>query len=579
MSLTTFVASNSKVLSKFIKDACSQKEMDTFFMNAETELFDELRTARPDLIFLQASIIDRPGENLIARIKADDDLGGAYIVVFASRPEGAEFAFKVGADAFLPIPFKNEQFEQILRSILNQQKEVVAVSKSDALVKSLEDARRMFDFTVTWARSAEEAIKISSDNFPDLIITDYDLPQRTGAELSALVKHSHLLGQIPVVVMANANDADIVEECFEAGSNDVLMYPFDADKHVPILSAFMKPPKKGKRLVALVVEDSVTVRNVISKMFKQLGYITLTAMHGQEALDLIAQQKPDIITSDYDMPVMDGWEFCNALRQNPETKSIPVIMVSSRSTVTDKRKARALGVSAYLTKPFSTDELERVVKLVAAQTQRKKREERLEKYAGADAASAIAAVVYGIKEDPVPEERFTTILSCNMCNFTQKFGWGGASKIAASLNAFLSVIIEICVEKNGTIDSILGDEILVRFDAAGDRLNDALNAVDAAVSIFEYIEQHNEDASEMLKVRIGIHSDAVVLANFGSLKHRLVYSMVGEGVNAARAMQRAAGANGCLMSEATYSMIQDSLGELPSFNVSVKGTLLKGYKL
>lgn len=128
----------------------------------------------------------------------------------------------------------------------------------------------------------------------------------------------------------------------------------------------------------------------------------------------------------------------------------------------------------------------------------------------------------------------------------------------------------IIIEKQGTIDSIVGDELLVRFDSSGDRLNDALNAIDTAVSIFEYLDNYNDDATELIKVRIGIHSDTFILANFGSKKHRLSYSMIGDGINVAKALQRSAGANGCLLSQATYTMIEDSLGELPSFDVKVK---------
>ncbi len=580
MSVKTFVASDSKVLSKFINDACKLNGMETYFMQHESALIEEMQAIQPELIFLQASIIDRPGENLITKIKSDELLGGAYIVVYASRPEGAEFAYKVGGDAFLPIPFRNEQFEQILRSILNQPKEILVVSKRNELFKAMEQARESFDFVVSWAKSAEEAVKVSSEQFPDLIICDYDLPQRSGAAFSALVKHSHLLGHIPVIVMATSNDPVLIEECFEAGANEVFVYPFDRTKHIPVISAIVKPPKKGKRMIALVVDDSVTVRNLISKMFKQLGYVVLTAANGQEALELMEQQKPDIITSDYDMPVMDGWQFCSRLRQHSDYAAIPVIMVSSRSTITDKRKARALGVAAYLTKPFTTEDLERIVKATMAQSQNRRRSERLEKYAAADAAKAISAVIEGIKSDPVPEERFVTVMSCGIVDFTSKFGWGGAEKIAMMLNEYFSGIMEILVDKGGTIDSIMGDEVLVRFDSSGDRQNDALNAVDAAVSMFEWLERYNEDSSEMLKIRVGIHSDGVVIANFGSIKHRLVYSMIGEGISIAKALQHQAGANGCLLSGDTYALVEESLGELPRFTVSYKATSgITAYKL
>ena len=68
----------------------------------------------------------------------------------------------------------------------------------------------------------------------------------------------------------------------------------------------------GRRLRALVVDDSPTIRDLIASMFKELDYQVETAENGFEGYKAVQRIKPDIITSDYDMPVLNGWEFCTS---------------------------------------------------------------------------------------------------------------------------------------------------------------------------------------------------------------------------------------------------------------------------
>jgi CheY-like chemotaxis protein len=564
MPLNAFVASTSKLLSKFVQDVCKAEDIQVRQMQHQNTLFDELHAAPPDLLFLHASIIEEFDENIVSRIKNDDTLSRAYIVIFASRPEGAEFAYKIGADAFLPIPFKDEQFSQILRLILNLPKHLLVVSKSDALPNTVREAGAMFDFTVMWAHSAEEAIKIAGEKFPDLILSEYALPQRNGAALAKLVKNSHLLGHIPVVVMMESNDVEIVEECFEAGCNDVFLYPFDRQKHINLIGAIVKPPKKGRKYSALVVDDSVTVRHVISKMFKQMGFTVLTAADGQEGMKLAIQYRPDIITSDYDMPIMDGWDFCARLRESEYTSDIPVVMVSSRSTITDKRKAQSLGVAAYLTKPFKTEDLERVVKALVVQTHRRKKEEALEKYTSSDAVQDLE------RGGPTPlDTRVVTILSTNIVDFGKKFDWLGTDRALEMLTDYFSNFATIITERKGVIDSLGGDEILARFDT-GEAQNDAMNAADAVVAMLEYLDDYNARNDDELEVRMGLHTDRLLVGNYGSAAYRMVYSMLGDGVRIAKELQRATAPNSCLISEETFEHVKASIGELPSYSVPRK---------
>mgnify|MGYP002621015909 CR=1 FL=1 len=107
----------------------------------------------------------------------------------------------------------------------------------------------------------------------------------------------------------------------------------------------------------LIVDDSLSTRNSLSQFISDVGYEVLLARDGIDALERIEETKPDIMLVDMEMPRMNGLELTNHIRSNSETRSIPVIMITSRSTVKHKDEARKAGVDVYLTKPYSEEEL------------------------------------------------------------------------------------------------------------------------------------------------------------------------------------------------------------------------------
>jgi CheY-like chemotaxis protein/HAMP domain-containing protein len=111
---------------------------------------------------------------------------------------------------------------------------------------------------------------------------------------------------------------------------------------------------KSKRKTILVVDDEPEVAAMISRYLLQEGYNALTATSGAEALELAARELPFAITLDIIMPDMDGWEVLQGLKKAPETKEIPVIIVSISE---DKETGFALGAVGYVTKPVSKKQL------------------------------------------------------------------------------------------------------------------------------------------------------------------------------------------------------------------------------
>jgi chemosensory pili system protein ChpA (sensor histidine kinase/response regulator) len=112
------------------------------------------------------------------------------------------------------------------------------------------------------------------------------------------------------------------------------------------------PTPTDDRPLALVVDDSITVRRVTERILQRSGLRVVTAKDGLDAISVMGEEKPDIILLDIEMPRMDGYEFASHVRNDAQVADVPIIMITSR--VGDKHRARAieLGVNDYLGKPF-----------------------------------------------------------------------------------------------------------------------------------------------------------------------------------------------------------------------------------
>ncbi len=118
-----------------------------------------------------------------------------------------------------------------------------------------------------------------------------------------------------------------------------------------------EPEPVQKQTVALVVDDSITMRRVTQRLLERNGFRVILAKDGVEAISMLQDHRPDIILLDVEMPRMDGYEFARHVRNDPVVSKVPIIMVTSR--VSEKHRARAIeiGVNDYVGKPYQEREL------------------------------------------------------------------------------------------------------------------------------------------------------------------------------------------------------------------------------
>jgi twitching motility two-component system response regulator PilG len=107
----------------------------------------------------------------------------------------------------------------------------------------------------------------------------------------------------------------------------------------------------------LVIDDSNTIRRSAEIFLRQAGFEVVLAEDGFDALAKISDHQPKVIFVDIMMPRLDGYQTCTLVKQNPNLKSTPVIMLSSKDGVFDRARGRLAGSDRYLTKPFTKETL------------------------------------------------------------------------------------------------------------------------------------------------------------------------------------------------------------------------------
>ncbi|MDH3281362.1 MAG: response regulator [Gammaproteobacteria bacterium] len=107
----------------------------------------------------------------------------------------------------------------------------------------------------------------------------------------------------------------------------------------------------------LIVDDEPSIVLSLEFLMKKAGYEVVTAADGNEGLERMASERPELVLLDVNMPGRNGYEVCQAIRDNPEWKDTRVVMLTAKGRDVEREKGLAMGADSYVTKPFATKEV------------------------------------------------------------------------------------------------------------------------------------------------------------------------------------------------------------------------------
>jgi chemosensory pili system protein ChpA (sensor histidine kinase/response regulator) len=129
------------------------------------------------------------------------------------------------------------------------------------------------------------------------------------------------------------------------------------EANVQTASGTAQPSRTDDSLVVMVVDDSITVRKVTTRLLERNGYKVVTAKDGVDAMGKLQETIPDIMLLDIEMPRMDGFELATHMRNDDDLRHVPIIMITSRTGDKHRERAQQIGVQSYLGKPYQESDL------------------------------------------------------------------------------------------------------------------------------------------------------------------------------------------------------------------------------
>ena len=323
----------------------------------------------------------------------------------------------------------------------------------------------------------------------------------------------------------------------------------------------------------LIVDDEPFNVDYLEQELEDQNYETLAAVNGQDALDKIQAEHPDLILLDIMMPIMDGFAVLERIKAEPLTRDIPVIVISANNDLQSVVRGIKMGAEDYLPKPFEPTLLHA---RIAASLEKKSLRDQQRKLLHTFASEAVAEQLMANGFSLGGKSMDATIMFTDIRSFTSYTEKYGAAEIVEMLNDYFAAMFEPISNHMGVVNQIIGDGLMALFGTISQNGNHREQAVRAALEMLDVLEGFNQKRAAVnkagIKIGIGIAS-GTVMAGYAGTQHRATYTCVGDTVNLAARIEshtKTAGKS-ILIDSFTYRGLPNTIKTQPLGSVIFKG--------
>jgi DNA-binding response OmpR family regulator len=269
----------------------------------------------------------------------------------------------------------------------------------------------------------------------------------------------------------------------------------------------------------LIVDDEPFNIDYLEQELEELGYETMSARNGQEALERVAADPPDLILLDVRMPVMDGFTVCRSLKGNETTRLIPIVIMTTLDGIEDRIKGIEAGADDFLTKPVNQRELLarlRTTLQLKHTVDRKLHELRqIKDHFAKFVPEAVKRLVTENPEAPelAKRERDVSVLFVDISGYSQLTERLAPAALNALVERYFSTFLDRIHEGGGDINETAGDGFMAIFQDADINAH-AIRAVETALTVQADTETLNRQSAEPpLAIHIGVNSGPALVGS------------------------------------------------------------------
>ncbi len=318
----------------------------------------------------------------------------------------------------------------------------------------------------------------------------------------------------------------------------------------------------------VIADDDRLNRELLETYLINAGCQVSAFPDGEEALEAVTHNLPDLALLDIRMPRMDGLTVCRQIKDNPQTQFIPVIIVTALDALSDELNAIESGADDFITKPFNPlillTRVRSLLRLKKLHDELESRSELLRHTLDRYVDREVAEIILTDPERQLKlggESRDVTVLFADLRDFVSFSATHPAPKVVEMLNLVFNELVEVIFTYKGTFDKFLGDAIMAFFGAPVAREDDTTRALAAALEMKDSFKRLRSVTGDQflnpLGLGIGLHSGEAIVGNIGS-ERVMDYTVIGDTVNVARRLQESARPGEILISGETYRRVPNA---------------------
>ncbi len=207
------------------------------------------------------------------------------------------------------------------------------------------------------AQNSKEGLEKILEHEPDLVTTNLVMEDNDGIAFAEVIRSRTPIAHIPIIIITSSMDEELAKRAFAIGSVDFFMKPFKPGELLKSVEELFLKAETLEGMNVLIVDDSIIVREIVSRILNYKGIHAIEACDGAEAIQILETSNIDMVITDYLMPNVDGIELCQHIRQTMKNSLLPIIILTTAGEQSTVNKGIKAGANDYLTKPFSRHEL------------------------------------------------------------------------------------------------------------------------------------------------------------------------------------------------------------------------------
>jgi CheY-like chemotaxis protein len=391
---------------------------------------------------------------------------------------------------------------------------ILVVEDNERNRKLVVDVLEFAGLRVIAAATAADGIASAIEHTPDIVLMDIGLPDADGIQALESLRADPRTASIPVIAVTAYAMAGDRQSILDKGFDGYIPKPIDVKAFGDQVKRHLQRSREAASsgspadVTILVVDDTPANARLLEGMLEPRGFNVITAGNGTDALHLVRTRRPHLVLLDVQMPDINGYEVCRRIRNDPETATLPVVMVTA-SVGHERLAALEAGADDFVTKPFNQAELlariRSLVKVgeyqeriqaqaseladlnrtlqerVDAQIEEMERLRRLQRFVSPHVAEAIMSRG---SDDPVSFHRAEiAVIFTDLRGFTAFTGSAEPEESAELMAEYHELVGELVTRFDATVGHFAGDGIMLFFNDPVPCDEPALTAVRMALAI------------------------------------------------------------------------------------------------